>query len=128
MVLLSNRVKILITEFRLQSFGTTQRNIVRYNTDGAVDTSFAAGRGIEAIVTNYDPSVASMLELASGKILLLNDVASSYKYDGHAMGHRVNRINSDGSYDSSYVFYDQKLNCHTTVLAPDGGFYGFFNP
>ncbi len=84
--------KILIGGAFTTYNGTSRGCIARLNSDGSLDTSFAAGAGANGVVYSIVPQ-------SSGKILIAGSFTS---YDGTPRG-RVARLNSDGSLDTSFA-------------------------
>ncbi|MEC5164915.1 putative delta-60 repeat protein [Flavobacterium sp. PL11] len=66
--------------------------LVRLNTDGSVDSSFSIGTGI-------DKNVYTIALQSSGKIII---GGSFLNYNGFS-AKRIVRLNSNGSYDSSFI-------------------------
>ena len=73
--------------------GVSQNRIVRFNTDGSLDSSFVVGTGFNSTVH----SIA--LQPSDGKILVGGEFTS---YNGNSRNYIV-RLNTDGSVDSSFV-------------------------
>lgn len=72
--------------------GTVQNRIARLNADGSVDASFNPGSGVNA-------PVLTLALQHDGKILL----GGYFSAVNGATRHRVARLNSDGSVDTSFV-------------------------
>jgi len=89
--------KILVGGNFTQYNGTARNRIVRLNTDGSLDTSFAIGTGFNA-------TVWSLVVQPDGKILAGGGFTS---YSGTSRGRQI-RLNSNGSIDST--FQDSSAN------------------
>jgi uncharacterized delta-60 repeat protein len=83
--------KILIGGSFTSYNGTTRNRIARVNTDGTLDTSFAA---------NADSSVANITIQQDGKIL----VGGSFITMNGVSRTGLARLNADGTLDNSFVF------------------------
>ena len=76
----------------------TQAIIVRYNTDGSLDTSFGGGDGV--VRTKDDPTIdlwfngENMALQSTGKMIIIGDVFTNTE--------RIVRLNADGSLDDSF--------------------------
>jgi uncharacterized delta-60 repeat protein len=89
--------KIVAAGYAVQSFGGSQTNvivIVRYNSDGSLDTSFDDD-GI--VMTFFDVMVTGMAIQPDGKIVVVYSGNSATNSD-----FAVARYNTDGSADTSF--------------------------
>ncbi|WP_329603645.1 cadherin-like domain-containing protein [Pseudomonas putida] len=79
-------------------FSATNPAVVRFNSDGSIDSTFGGGDGIfiSALVSNFDVGVDMKLQ-ADGKILLLGQNWNGNNYDL-----AVIRLNADGSLDTTF--------------------------
>lgn len=106
--------KILVGGYFTTYKGVTQNRIVRLNTNGNVDTSFAVGAGVD----NY--FVNDIALQADGKILLGGGFIS---YNGIAR-RCLARINANGSLDTSFDigtgFFGTLSNVEAISIQPDG--------
>ena len=84
--------KILLGGYFTTYSGVSRNGIVRLNTNGSYDSSFTIGTGF-----NGTPFVLSIQ--SDGKIIVGGDFIS---YSGISSS-RIVRLNTDGSYDSSFV-------------------------
>ncbi|MBI5757198.1 MAG: hypothetical protein HZA46_01620 [Planctomycetales bacterium] len=97
--------------------------IARYNTDGSLDTSFDTdGKLVLALATNSDDTAQAVAVQTDGKIVI-----AGYAYSGSNNDFAVVRLNSDGSYDSTFdsdgrVFTDISGSdiAYDLVLQADG--------
>ncbi len=92
--------KILLFGSSTVSGGKPNLAIVRYNSDGSIDTSFS-GDGKITTDTAFFSSIAAMTTQADGKVLVAGtyyDSASTLNYYYFALA----RYNSDGSLDISF--------------------------
>jgi|DEB19_MinimDraft_3_1074340.scaffolds.fasta_scaffold05335_2 uncharacterized delta-60 repeat protein len=72
--------------------------VVRYNTDGALDTSFGGGDGkVTTVVGNFGDFVSSVALQANGKIVVVGS-----RYNGVDNDFAVVRYNTDGTLDTSF--------------------------
>jgi uncharacterized delta-60 repeat protein len=71
--------------------GTTSNNIVRINTNGSIDNTFAVGTGLSA--------VAGCVAIQSDDKILVGGNFTSY--NGNA-SNRLVRLNSNGTYDNTF--------------------------
>jgi uncharacterized delta-60 repeat protein len=109
--------KILIGGYFSQYNGTScGYNIARLNTNGSLDTSFNTGTG-----TNEFGYVENIKVLSTGKIMLVGSFTS---YNGNSAAGAV-RINSDGSYDSSFTFSTTSSNGVYDMIETTTGKYLF---
>ena len=91
--------KLLVAGFHRPAGGTTDMAVLRYNSDGSLDTDFGDG-GIAVIDNNggFDsPSINTLHLMDDGKILLTGN--SQVGDDTDLM---LARFNSDGSIDSDF--------------------------
>ena len=90
--------KILICAEGNFSNEGSQGILIRYNTDGTIDTTFGGGDGM--VRTHDDPAIGlytravSMALLSNGKIILIGDVFYNNE--------RIICLNPDGSLDTSF--------------------------
>jgi len=91
--------------------GVNRSNIARVNTDGSVDTSFTTGIGFGGF-----GGVDKMALHSGGTIIVVGSQITTY--DGHNSPKMV-RINSNGTYDSSFVVTGTGLDGYN---APPGIF------
>ncbi len=71
--------------------------LVRYNTDGTLDTSFGVGGVVLTAVGTSQDYPFSVIQQADGKL-----VAAGYSYSGSNNDFALVRYNTDGSLDSSF--------------------------
>ncbi|HWT01469.1 MAG TPA: Calx-beta domain-containing protein [Pyrinomonadaceae bacterium] len=95
--------------------GAARGRIARLNSDGTLDTSFAAGAGATG------GGVFAMALYSDGKVF----VGGAFTmYDGAARG-RVARINSDGTLDATFNpstgAEGSNINVWAVAIQPDGG-------
>ena len=84
---------------------TYQDVVVRYNANGSLDTSFAAGAGYETLNLSNIPSVAIQ---TNGRIIVAEGTGSG------DWGLNLDRLNLDGSYDATFG-----SGGHVVVANPD---------
>src|SRR5690554_2722894 len=107
--------KILVGGGFTQYNGQTQNRIVRLNTDGSLDTSFATGTG-------FNDWVGTITLQSDGKILVGGNFTS---YNGQSRNSIV-RLNTDGSLDTSFNIgtgfniSEWSHSVGAIVLLPDG--------
>src|SRR5690554_1290297 len=107
--------KILVGGGFTQYNGQTQNRIVRLNTDGSLDTSFATGTG-------FNDLVETITIQSDGKILVGGYFTS---YNGQSRNSIV-RLNTDGSLDTSFNIgtgfniSEWSHSVGAIVLQPDG--------
>ena len=88
--------KIIVGGFFATYSGSSSRNIVRINSGGTIDTSFAIGSGF---TQSGNPSfVLDVTPLSNGQYFVSGNFDS---YDGDAVG-GLARLNSDGSLDTTF--------------------------
>lgn len=113
--------------------GAKANGLIRYNSDGSIDTNFG-NNGIVWHFLNSTTTTNALEILPDGKILAAGDVFN-LAYDSYNYGF-VCRYNSDGSHDLSfaggvsngcqiYVWYNVSFNTYYTYLnalavQPDG--------
>ena len=71
--------------------------VVRYNSDGSLDTSFGTGGRVTTVFESGDAVAWSVAVQSDGKI-----VAAGYSHNGSDNDFAVVRYNSDGSLDTSF--------------------------
>jgi uncharacterized delta-60 repeat protein len=71
--------------------------LVRYNTDGSLDTSFSGDGKVTTAVGSSDDIINSIQIQSDGKI-----VAAGYSYNGPNSDSALARYNTDGSLDTSF--------------------------
>src|SRR5690606_33269870 len=71
--------------------GTPMNKLVRLNSDATLDMSFNIGTGLDAGISNFEIQ-------SDNKIIV---VGAFTTYDGNAAP-RIMRLNSDGTFDSSF--------------------------
>ncbi|ESU24840.1 hypothetical protein FEDK69T_03930 [Flavobacterium enshiense DK69] len=86
--------KILIAGTFTMVNGVSRNGIARLNSDGTLDTAFNPGVGINSGATIF--AIASQ---SDGKIMIGGSFIS---YNGNT-ANRIARLNSDGTFDSSFV-------------------------
>ncbi len=87
--------------------GSTENRIIRLNTDGTKDTTITTGTGFNSIV--YTITIQS-----DGKILVGGIFAF---YNGGAQENRINRLNADGTKDTTFTTgtgFNSSVNTITT--------------
>ncbi len=97
--------------------------VVRYNTDGSLDTSFGVGGKVTTAIGSASDSAQSVAIQADGKI-----VVAGYSYNGSNNDIAVVRYNANGSLDTSFdgdgkVVTDMaglKDGANGVVIQPDG--------
>lgn len=77
----------------------TRSRIARLNSDGSIDLTFDPGTGVDEVAYFDTPFIYDMTILNDGRIIV---VGSFTMYNGFASG-RIARINSDGSFDPTFV-------------------------
>ncbi|MDD3262373.1 MAG: delta-60 repeat domain-containing protein [Candidatus Absconditabacteria bacterium] len=94
-------------------------NIFRLNPDGSIDNSFIAGEGF---LKGYDTAIINKTIIQSdGKIIVIGDFLS---YNGQG-ANSIARLNSDGSFDSSFNIGDGFGSNIGDGFIEDGGFGGY---
>jgi uncharacterized delta-60 repeat protein len=88
--------KIVVAGYAFK-FGFYDFAVVRYNTDGSLDTSFSGDGIVTTAIGDVDDLVTSVLLQSDGKI-----VAAGYTYDGATIDFAVVRYNTDGSLDTTF--------------------------
>lgn len=83
--------KIIVVGIFTHYNGTASNNIVRINTDGSIDNTFAVGTGLSA--------VAGCVAVQSDDKILIGGYFTSY--NGNA-SIRLIRLNSNGTYDNTF--------------------------
>jgi uncharacterized delta-60 repeat protein len=83
--------KIILGGFFTFYSGISSNRIARLNTDGSYDSTFSVGNG-------FNSSVLSLSIQSDGKIIAGGDFSS---YSGIS-SNRIARLNSDGTYDSTF--------------------------
>lgn len=85
--------RLVIARSSPRSDGVSRRGIARLNTDGSVDTGFAPGAGMNG-------AVFCVNHQRDGK-MLLGELFTAY--NGSVPAPRIARLNSDGSFDGSFM-------------------------
>jgi len=75
----------------------TRFTLIRYNSDGSLDTSFGSGGISRTLVDGYTATIRSIAIQPDGKI-----VAAGYAYTGSAYDFAFVRFNADGTIDTSF--------------------------
>jgi uncharacterized delta-60 repeat protein len=102
--------KILLVGGFTNYDGNTIGNILRINSDGSYDSTFNTGLGFN----NY---VRKAIIQSDGKIICVGDFTD---FDGNTCGY-IARLNSDGSYDSTFVTGTGfNTTTRTTLIQSDG--------
>ena len=121
-VLIQPDGKIVVTGVSYSSVGNSDISLVRYNTDGSLDTSFGTG-GIVFLVEEDDQESLSTAIQADGKLLVVGFVVGSDNFRKLA----VFRFNTDGSADTAFgtngriVFnFSGSSWGNRIILQPDG--------
>lgn len=83
--------KILVGGWFTSYNGTGRNRIIRLNTNGTIDSSFNVGTG-------FNSTVETMAIQSDGKVIVAGQFTS---YNGNSIN-RIIRLNSDGSYDSTF--------------------------
>ena len=102
--------KIIIIGFFTTYNGSSRNKIARLNADGSLDSSFDPGVGPSSYVYDVDFQF-------DGKMILVGDFI---EYDGNICN-RIARLNTDGSFDTSFnagVGIDDYVSA--VLLQPDG--------
>ena len=102
--------KIIVGGFFSSYSGISSNRIARLNTDGSYDSSFVIGTGFIGIVRSS--SIQS-----DGKIIIGGDFTT---YQG-VTRNRIARLNTDGSYDTSFVIGDGFNNTVSTSSVQSDG-------
>ncbi len=92
--------------------GTGRTRLARLNSDGTLDTAFTVGAGPDGDVRTIAPAVDTSGDIYIG--------GSFTNYDGNAIN-RIARVNSDGSYDSSFATDGCVGISHRILALEDGG-------
>ena len=97
-VAIQNDGKIVVAGYSLIMDNTHISNlaIVRYNSDGSLDSSFGGGGKVETDI-GYDGGAHSVAIQNDGKIVAVGD-----SYDGKNWYYAIVRYNSDGSLDNTF--------------------------
>ncbi|WP_319496867.1 DUF4347 domain-containing protein [uncultured Cohaesibacter sp.] len=88
--------KIVVTG-NVYSGGLSAIYVTRHNTDGSLDSSFDTDGLVALNIDAYDEFVTSMVLQPDGKIII-----GGYNDTGVSMDFALIRLNSDGSYDTSF--------------------------
>jgi uncharacterized delta-60 repeat protein len=120
-----NNGKILllrsISVARARVFGWS---LARYNADGAPDSTFNQGN---AVSSKCATDGVSMVVQGDGRIVVGGTQGISYAEPKDNPGLCLERINADGSYDSSFraaslwTKFDANVDLKSLVLLPNGG-------
>lgn len=111
--------------------GVIPQGVARLNSDGSLDTTFMANRGVgpQNSSGTSPASIRSIIELSDGKIL----VAGTFeRFDG-VVRSRVARLNADGSLDTSFnpatISNATSVEVRRMVETADGKYYvaGWFD-
>lgn len=98
--------------------GETKRGIVRLNTDGSIDNSFAIGVGFDFVNISSIPAVSSIVIQPDGKIIAVGNFDS---FNGVFLNHgNIIRLNIDGSIDTSFNSINFGDTVFTISLQQDG--------
>lgn len=102
--------------------GVTYKDIVRFNANGSIDTSFVSGLGTAANNYRYGRAVLTAELQPDGKILVGGDFGS---FNGSGR-HGLVRLNANGSLDTSFDLdptafdYGRDVWIYDIAIAPDG--------
>lgn len=88
--------KILLAGYSLVD-SNTHFSLVRYNSDGSLDTSFSEDGKLITSISSGSSAARSVTLQADGKILL-----GGHSYDGSTLDFALVRYNSDGSLDTTF--------------------------
>lgn len=114
--------KILVGGSFTKYYTNNKRGLVRLNTDGTLDSSFAIGSGIYTTNNVFDLSVRSIAIQPDNKII----VAGYFNYFNGVAKNSIVRLNADGSIDTGFnlapaiasqMFYE---GINKIVIQPDG--------
>lgn len=109
--------KVVVSGIVTPTTGQYQSFLLRLNSDGSKDVSFAQSAGIESVRTGYGIGIYSVALQNDGKILVGGNFDT---YQGIAQN-RLVRLNTDGSVDTSFdVGTGFKAPVETLSLYPDG--------
>jgi uncharacterized delta-60 repeat protein len=121
--------KIVVAGGGTERFDGNRRNIsvvVRYNTNGSLDTSFA-GDGIAEISDEYTGEAYSVAIGSDGKIVIAGHSQSSLNGEDNSIGTLIARYNVDGSLDTRFGNDGIVITPHktydlaaTVAIQPDG--------
>ena len=89
--------KIVVASSALNESGNYDFAVVRYNTDGSLDTDFGAAGKVTTAIGNSDDSCTSIAMQRDGKI-----VVSGYFSNGTNLDIAVLRYNPNGSLDTTF--------------------------
>lgn len=87
--------KIVVAGYAV--LGSADFAVVRYNSDGTLDTTFNATGKVTTAFAGFDDIAYSVAIQSDGKI-----VAAGYSYDGTKENFAVARYNSDGTLDTTF--------------------------
>jgi uncharacterized delta-60 repeat protein len=91
--------KIIVVGYVINANANADYSVIRLNPDGTLDTTFGVGGKLSLNILNYD--LAEKVIIANdGKIYVGGTSGSNSIYSG--VNFTVVRLNSDGSYDTSY--------------------------
>lgn len=80
--------------------GESHRRLMRLDYDGTIDATFnPSGSGVDAGISDYGPSIRSIVTRPDGGMWITGDFAS---YNGSSR-HYVASLNSDGSLDATFA-------------------------
>ena len=99
--------------------GTTRNRIIRLNLDGSIDTTFNIGTG-------FNFSVYAMALQSDGKIVVGGEFTSydgltgfTFAPVGFVSFNRIIRLNTNGSYDSTFNGFTSAFNSNVRDIAID---------
>ena len=89
--------KILLAGYSYNGGGIPDFAVVRYNSDGSLDTTFGTSGKVTTAVSSYSDSGHSIIIQSNGKI-----VVAGASFDGSNYNFAIVRYNSDGSPDNTF--------------------------
>jgi uncharacterized delta-60 repeat protein len=121
-IVLQSDGKILVLGSFTSYNGTSVNRIVRLNTDGSIDNTFAIGTGFNG------PPFNAVID-SNGKIIIVGNITS---YNGTSINYIV-RLNSNGSIDNSFNtgtgfdFWSEGLFLQTDNKVIVAGYFEVYN-
>jgi uncharacterized delta-60 repeat protein len=114
--------KVLVGGNFTKYYTENKRGLVRLNTDGSVDSSFAIGSGIYTTTDVMSLSVSSIVIQPDNKII----VSGYFNSFNGVVKHSIVRLNADGSIDTGFTLAPTIVSQMTheginkVILQPDG--------
>jgi uncharacterized delta-60 repeat protein len=108
------------------SAGRNQFEIARYNSNGALDTSFNGGGSLITSVLSADSGASAVAIQTDGKIITAGNSSATFNFSSQDFA--IVRLNPNGSFDNSFDtdgkattnIHSYRINANAVAIQPDG--------